>query len=296
MDIQTPATTLSQVREYIGSSILIYQNIEIILKNLLTINNITVKSNAPPPDFSTLQQPWKKQTMGMLVGAIFEKFFHILGESQPDEKDDPITEIRVTTTCGIEMNAGDRDNWLQRFSSLVDSRNNLVHHFYEIYSLDNEAAQQKTLATLKINHEDAKIIRDYLALVTKTLQEAQQAAVHFLQSDEFSKELNLTQLQDSPTMQLLGELAFKKNHWGDWLPISWAIEYLQKNGSNEYLALCKKHNCKTLGDLMRVSELFEFQTQPTKRGVRNVFRARQDLVAEALAYVAEQEQKSPQVR
>ena len=297
MDTQESATTLSQVREYMGMSVMVYQLIERLLKTLLTINHLVIPTTVPHK-FSGLHNPWQKQTMGTLVKEIFDRFIHVSSEADPEKTSPPVKEITFTTT--INITTSEHLEWQRRFSDLVVARNNLIHHFYEQHSLNDEAAQQKTLNHIKSAYSEAKVIYEYLESLCKTIQAGHQFMEQYFQSDEGISQLNLALLQNSQTMESLVEfiatlVAKKQRRWDDWIPINWAGENIQKKCPDTYKALLEKRGYKTLKECMQASELFEFETQATKRGFREVFRARQDLIAADLAEIALLEQKALQV-
>lgn len=122
-----------EVLRKIGRNIVSYQHVELLLKTFL----IAGKFSSPADNTQEIRRKQVEtvrwQTMGKLISGFLANLVNQPEDRiiEPDDPDKP--------SISVSFSFGDSDTYAElqeKFSAVVDERNKLVHHLFEIWGLD----------------------------------------------------------------------------------------------------------------------------------------------------------------
>ena len=175
-----------EVHRKIGRNLLLIQVIEAVLKRLIALNGLKVKTGGSNLDERLAAI--NKTTMGNLVGEYHDIFFAEQGGLHEDDED--VQEVQLSVRfrfASDELLAQSRKS----FSSIVDERNKLVHHFLQELNVGAkgwEDADQKLEKQYKELTNQFKHLRSVHDALRKTVKKALSEERIF--EDSQSEELN----------------------------------------------------------------------------------------------------------
>jgi hypothetical protein len=162
-------------------------------------------------------------------------------------------------------------------ASIVDDRNDLIHHLLPIFNPDSISS------CLEVDHYLDKQCEkffpefDLLHNMVESLQEGKRILAEFLTS-KAGKEFLLQSLPTkNPVVRLLVDIAAQKARSDGRIPLSIAGQIIKQHAPDEISALPEKFGSKTLKALVLATELFELCKEATVGGgIRVLFRLKSD--------------------
>jgi hypothetical protein len=275
-DLSSQERALSdEVLRKIGRNVLLFQQIEGLLKYLVTNHRVDTNycEGTTSADLVARQQKRaakvQKQMMGTLVGHYTDSILSDAGEPVLEAED--TTHIRIITTFTI---AGDSDFYESRRADMklmVDERNDLIHHFLPRWQLDSLGHLEMAVAYLDKQREKILPMLDHLQAVTRSVQEA----FTVLASDEVQCQFELLWLQGSPLVELLREVSVQKARPDGWAYLSHAGQIARIEESDAVKHLKERYGHSTLKGLLIASELFDVKDEPLSNGgFRTLYRVK----------------------
>ena len=112
---------------------LLFQQMELALKALVSTSNISGYTSELESKQTDKIESVKNQTMGQLVGQYIEN-------NNPDRNnnsDEPehLKDVHFSISCSVETDEETHKEEKELMASLVEERNNLIHHFYQPLTL-----------------------------------------------------------------------------------------------------------------------------------------------------------------
>lgn len=261
----------NEVLRMIGRNLLLFQQIEGMLKFLLANGQIRGPVSALPVLHEQRAASIQKQTMGQLAGKFVDDFMSDAGEDA--EAPELLEEAWFSFTFKTQGDNAYYEQQKSDFAAMVAKRNELIHHFLPMW---NTQSLESTLAAEQhLNRQREKVLPmfEYLKSVVTSMREGQCALAAFLESEEGKKHFELSWLQQSRLVILLGDIATQSARPDGWLPLATAGRLLQLHAAEEVLALKERYGFTTLKKLVLASELFDVQDEPTnKGGMRTIYR------------------------
>ena len=261
----------NEVLRMIGRNLLLFQQIEGMLKFLLANGQIRGPVSALPSLREQRVASIQKQTMGQLVGQFVDDFLSDVGEDTGTPE--PQQEAWFSFTFKTQGDNAFYEQKKSDFATMVAERNELVHHFLPMW---NTQSLESTLAAEQhLNRQREKVLPmfEHLKSVVNSMREGQRVLAAFLESEEGKKHFELSWLQQSRLVILLGDIATQRARPDGWLPLATAGHLLQLHAAEEVLALKERYGFTTLKKLVLASELFDVQDEPTdKGGMRTIYR------------------------
>jgi hypothetical protein len=257
-----------QLCAQVGRSVLIYQAIEKMLKQLLPL--ATIEGSIRDSKFVRAKDSpnVEFQTLGVLIGALKAQ---VLKTDELGEE----SEAEFSTRVRVLLSPEDRQKCCDALDALVDERNKMVHHFYDqgiswTSASDLRSAIETTAGALARAREQ----RAFVANLVKSLQSviAEQAA--FMESDEFVSMFELAWLRETATVKVLQSALSESRHPEGWLPVATAGHRVHANptAEDELKNAQQRYGLKSLSDFVRASGLFEMGEEAVGSGTRTVYR------------------------
>ncbi|MEO8186419.1 MAG: hypothetical protein ABI580_03540 [Burkholderiaceae bacterium] len=266
--VRTPAT--DEVMRRIGRNVVNFQLVETMLKHL----NVHSSLHGPASQLATRMDEQRaavdKKTMGELAGMMMSKVLQPQQEREtPDEIDEPWFGFRFT----VETDAQFIDQHDKEMRSLVDARNELIHHFlprwYSAVDGDSEAA----LAYLEDQMHETFRVMDRLRGWVRATDEGRKQVAEFWTSPEGQRQMTLSFLQGSSLVAMLGEIALRAARADGWAYLTTALNLIKREAPDELDALQKRYGHRNLKGVLLAAEFFDVLDEPLAGGsTRTLYR------------------------
>lgn len=269
-----------EVFQKIGRNLVNFQRIELMLKYLIANGNVAGYMS----EFNQVREKKfadiKKKTLGTLVGEFVETTFQ-----SGDASTEPTAELKepyIKFSFSVEADADFYESKKLVLKSLVDDRNDLIHHLLPRFNTESIDSCLEIRDYLDQQKERLIPEYEYLKATIEGFEEIKRMHVTFLSSDEGKKAFELSFLQQSSIVQLLLNVSVQKPRPDGWTFLSVAIQQIRQIFPGEMEQLERKYGYKTLRDLMEASEYFDIiKEELSNSGYRWVYRSKP-----ALAYAA----------
>ncbi len=253
-----------EVLRKIGLNVLLFQQIEALLKLLVTHHRIdgTVTNTAERKQQRAEQV--HKLTMGALVGQYTDNILSDAGDSIKEPE--IVDEIWMSSTFSI---TGDSDLYGSLSADLklmVQERNDLVHHFLPQWQPDSVEQMEKASSYLDQQREKVLPMFEHLKSVTTSMQDAQNMMASFLASDEGDRLCELIWLQSSPLVSLLLDVVDQNARPDGWCYLAHAGRLARIHQPDAVAKMKERYGHSTLKKLLIVTEFFDLLDEPTSNG------------------------------
>lgn len=274
-------TLKNEVLRKIGRNLMLFQQVEHMLKFLLANGVLAGHLSELKPNKEQREQQFQKQTMGQLVGNFLEKTFSRNEEvtNVPEKVTEPWFSFRHTIEC-------DSDYYEERKNSLaliVDERNDLIHHLLPKWDTHSSRSCTEIERYLDKQRENILPEFEFLKDVIKTRQEIGKEVADFLLSDEgkqcFITTPSLTSLRQSPLVAWLCDIAKQRSRADGWAILSTAAQIIHTNAPQAITDLEKRYGYKKLKAAILATAYFDVTEEPTdKGGIRVLYRIKPELI------------------
>lgn len=260
-------TVKNEVLRKIGRNVILFQQMEHLLKFILNFNHSTPISKVQE-NFAAQQESIHRKTMGQLV----EPFLSGLVTTKiiPEYIDEPW----ISFNCSMRIDATEHKQWEERLKAIVDERNQLIHHLlprWNLSSIDSSKVVEKDL-----DQQRERILPelDRLKLIFNSIREN----LAFYNSEEGKKEIDFMILSQSPLVAWLFKVGKEYARPDGWVALSKAAQIIREHIPQE-LADLPKHGYENLESILLAARYFDILEELTsKGGIRVVYRIRPGLV------------------
>ena len=252
-----------EVLKSIGRNMLLFQQMEQVLKGIISLSDIAGYQS----EFKQAQEKkteWaKKQTMGTLVK-------HYIDNNDPDKEENKEPEVLkepyISQSFYIETDQNSHNKQKAHIASLVEERNNLIHHFLPTFDYTSFDSCKK--AKDKLDKQASKIRLEIknLHVMLECILEGRKEIADFLASDEGKKQLTLNFVHRNSLTDKLLEICETESNDEGWMPLNKAINIINNNHTDELKNIKEKYGTKSLKKIMMKAELFEFKNEATPKG------------------------------
>ena len=126
---------------------------------------------------------------------------------------------------------------------------------------------------LDIQRESLLPEHDILKQYLKVLDEGRNEISAYIDSGEFMRQWNLSELRQEYVVKLLSRIIEVAKRVDGWTLVVHAGQLLHQNAPNQLKEVKNKYNCKTLEDLILKTEIFDIKNESTHKGGRRaIFR------------------------
>ena len=261
----------NKVLQKVGRNVLLFQQMEQTLKALVGTSNVSGYVSEIKSKQESKIESVKTQTMGQLVSQYVENNNPELNSDKVNEPEN-IKEPHISLSFRIET---DLDSYTKRkvlINSLVEERNNLVHHFLPTCDFTSINSCKDALNRLDEQSNRIKTEINNFRTVLTSFNNMRKDIAHFYASEEFESYLKTSFMQQSPLTNILTNLAKNTARIGGWVVLSKAVSIINLEYPNELKNIKQNHGCKKLKDMMLKTELFEFSKEQTAKGNRVLYR------------------------
>jgi hypothetical protein len=265
-----------EVFRKIGRNLLNFQKIELMLKHLITNGRMSGYISEFKANQEQRSAAVHKQTMGELVGQFVENT--LLDNQESSQIPLDLKEPYFSFSFNVNANADFYNSKRQALKSLVDDRNDLIHHLlprFNANSIENCLEIEQYL-----DQQRERLIPEYehLKSLIESLKEGKKAHADYLSSEEGIKQFELSFLQQSPLVALLLNIATQQARADGWTLLSVAGHQIRLILPEDIGQLKNNWGYKTLKEFMLASELFDLIDEPTEKGgVRVLYRPKPHL-------------------
>ena len=260
-----------EVQRKIGRNILLFQQLEYLLKYMVANTRFSGYSSELRGIISTRKEAVNKQTMGQLVGQFVENSNpqNNTISNEPDELKEP----HLSFDFRIKTDEQSHKEKKESLSRLVFERNNLVHHLLPEFNPDSSESCKKVERDLDKQADKVRVEIKNVQALAKCLSDGKKKIADYLGSEEGKKEYLLSFLRQDRLVILLAEIATQVAREDGWVLMNTAGLLVKKHAPDELALLHKGTEHKSLKSLMVKTEMFEFNEEKTKKdGIRVLYK------------------------
>ena len=261
---------VDEVLRRIGRNLLLFQQIEHLLKHLMSNARLEGTIASAPANLKERRAKLHKQTLGQLVGQFTDDVLADAGERDAPES---LSEAWFSFGFTIQTDSAFVEQHTAEMKAVVDARNDLIHHFLPRWSPASEESTQSALTYLDDQRAGALPVRDRLLGFAKSLQDAAKAHAEFISSPEGDRQFELLWLRHSRLVLLMGELASRSNRSDGWTVLDTAGQIVWREEPDELKDMAARYGHRTLKKLLHATELFDIDEEPIAGGgTRTIYR------------------------
>lgn len=253
-----------EVFRKIGRNLVNFQKIEQLLKAVILSSRMSGYVSEFQKNYQQKSNEIHSQSMGTLVKKFFEHIYS--DEHESTISDNQISEPYLSFTLSFSTDVAYIESKKEALKSLVDERNHLVHHLLlklDLLSIESCLEMGKFLDEQR---ERQKVENEHLQALLKNISETWFELSEFYASDAGIKAIELSRLQQSPVVSVLFDLSASLARPDGWTLLSHAGQRIQSILPDELANLKKRNGYKTLKEILLASELFELESESTKKG------------------------------
>lgn len=252
------------VQRKLGRCMLQLQQYERLLKAMVTHS----EWSGPPERLQAIRDEKiacaHKKTLGTLVGMLTESYLKLPDLADEPEQAEPSDQIWVSFRCQMELSEERYAETKAALKELVDLRNELVHHFlqrFDLWSVDGCIAAESYL-----DESNETIDGHYLTLRdwAKSMDEARQHMVSFMQTPEY-RDFVINGIGPDGSVHWAGSgitnclrEAETKLAQAGWTPLFEAIHWIAKTYPEQ---TPKRYGCGSWRHVIHASQQFEIRKQ-----------------------------------
>lgn len=264
-----------EVLRKIGRNLLLFQQIESLLKLLLANRRVQSTADGLTADHERRRDRVQKQMMGLLVEQYVDDILSDAGEAPPEPTES--TVLSITSTFSI---SGDREfceSQRVNMKLMVDERNDLVHHFLPRWRPDSLNRLTDAASYLDKQREKILPMLEHLKSVSESMRNAHKNMADFLASEECERHLELLFLQNSSLITLLRDIASQIRRPDGWAYLAQAGKLVRIHERDAVENMKERYGHGTLKELLVASDLFDLFDEPLPSGgFRTLYRVRQE--------------------
>ncbi len=165
-----------EVTYKVGRNLLLFQQMEVLLKYLVSHGTISAYHTQLLSKFEKRKQPVSKSTLGMNVGEF-------LSGSNPAPPPENLSEAHFEFRVDVEIEEERRS----QIEGLVEERNHLVHHF--LTDIDTVSFESWMAASNRLNLQEDKLTTaiEYLRGLAEELSRGRKALAEHMSTKEFEE-------------------------------------------------------------------------------------------------------------
>lgn len=270
-----------EVLRRIGRNLVLYQQIEFLLKALLSSTRIEGYAHEIERKIADRAASVASKPLKPLINQFIEECWSFGGQDADVGEDVNAAHYRFNFVIETDPARAESDKAV--LMALVDERNHLAHTFLKRWKPLSRESTDEALAHLDHQHAQATPVRDHLKSAFEAMVAGQKEAAERLISDIDSPQYKLAWLQQSRLVQLLAQIALTSAREDGWTLLSRAGDLLEQLAPEERERLKERYGHGALKPLLIASELFEVKDEPTGGGgSRVIYRVKPELVTERL--------------
>lgn len=260
-----PKQAVNELHRKVGRNILLYQKIELAMKDLLAKNNTSGKGVELSKIYETRLRDNKKKTLGGLTQSFINDFYKSDGKGEQDFDD-----TQPSIGLNISIKTEDVSEIEKCYQDIVSGRNFIVHNILERYEFDTVEKCAEVETYLDSEYDNAKLFLNDLLGIYDLFNEFAQK----LQSESEYIKNRIKKFTDADEISrhMASEMIQELKRDDGWVVLSKASNILREEHPELFVDM-KKYGHNSLKKVMESSYLFEFYGEETlKGGKRDLFR------------------------
>lgn len=258
------AESKARAEQLIGRNVLLFQQMEQLLKTLLPRATISISRDCDVrAEKARRHAAVEKSTLGNLVNRFIDE---ILDPNEPDPVGDA-EHVCIHATIRKRFSASeDREAIIRQFTDLVDRRNHLVHHLLAQVDVNSPASWRSIHADLE--SQQRKILSKI-----KTLQqfiEATEMSLALVAHPEFKKELTYGPMREQ-LIERLRKAARKSTDPDGWTSLREVIRMDGAATGDSLAALLKAYEIPKVSAFLEAVGGFEVRHVADPKGKSRTF-------------------------
>lgn len=268
-------TLKEEVYQKTGRNLLFFQKMESTLKYILLSCNISGYARELTKKQEANHKKIQKQTMGHLVKLCLEK--NLTEHYEVPEAPDKLDGLHISMNIAIGLDEARFQKIKQDLESVVDERNDLVHHLLSKFGSETDAEKRRLsiIQYLDKQYDDAKAKNAFLQSFVDTIQKLKKDYSNFLLSEEGDKFFNSMVLQSSPLVLTLRDVENKMARKDGWTSLHTAASLVGNSAPKELIDMKEKYGHKKLKNFILATQMFDLKEEATdKGGTRLLYRSK----------------------
>lgn len=258
----------NEVLRKIGRNVVLFQQFEVMLKLLVTHGTFSGYVR----DLEDIKKQHKtkvmKQTLGQVAGQFLENTHG--GYSETDDELPALKEKGGHLSFSFRIES-DEDYYLKtkdNLAKIVKERNDLIHNFPLNFNLDKIERLREAENYLDVQREALLPEHDKVKQYLQALDEGSKEIAKLIVSGEAERLWKLDELRQEYVVMLLGRIIEVAKRVDGWTLVVHAGQLLHQNAPDQLKEVKKKYKCKTIKDLILMTEIFDFEEESTTKGGR----------------------------
>ncbi|WP_152558899.1 OST-HTH/LOTUS domain-containing protein [Endozoicomonas numazuensis] len=265
------AESAHQLQSRIGRNVLLFQQIEHMLKGLIVYGNFSAYVSEFQEAQKKQYEKVSKHTMGQLVGQFIENTYKKPVSYLDEER--MAVENHLSFSFNIESDQAYYERQKQRMAELVAERNELIHH--SLPMCDYQSLEKLKAFCEKLDEQADKLKKEveYLNQIVERISAARKELGEFLLSEEGEKALTLLWLHNSYLVQSLVQYSRESDRADRGVHIGHAGQWLRKHHPDEVEHMKARYGHSKLESLIKATELFDLYDETIRTGgVRPLYK------------------------
>ena len=263
-DSRPDRAQIDEVLRRIGRNLLLFQEVEGMLKFLVANNEIS----GPPRSLDRLRQERADEIATKTLGQLARRYSdEVLSDGEDDAGiPENVTESWIRISYRVEQYGNALGVQDAELAAIVATRNELVHQFLPRWDPNSLAKTEAALNFLDAQREAVLVTHERLRKFIDGHM-ALRAELHaLLDSEEGKRRFELAYLRASRIVALLDEIAKEVGGESGWVPLATAGRLLRECAPDEMAALKERFGYTTLKGLTLATGIFDVREEPTPSG------------------------------
>jgi hypothetical protein len=266
----------NEVLRKIGRNVVLFQQIERMLKFLLTNGKHSGYVSELKKNQERRAATFHKKSMGIAVEQFLESTF--TGSKESTSMPEDLKEVWISFNLQIESDDIHYEERKKALASLVDDRNELIHHLLPKWNFNSFESGKEIEYYLDQQREKILPEFEYLKALINTFFNTLKDYSDFITSEEGWKQIELSRLRQSNLVAWLFNIAEQMARSDGWMILTTAEQYIHQHAPEEVVGLKKSYGYKSLRDVILATEFCDVNEEQTnKGGIRVLYRIKPDL-------------------
>jgi hypothetical protein len=259
-----------EVLRKIGRNVVIFQQIENMLKIILAHSQINGFASELESNIQARIVKFKGQTMGGLASQFVDE---VLTDSAPQKKEpEKIEEPWFSFKFSIAAESNFYENQISNLEMVTKARNELIHHFLPMWQPDSPDVLNQACMYLDAQRTQSLPLHEQLRSFVQSMIDGSQKFAEFVarEGDKFS---DIFWLQNSELVIFLRDLASKKSNLAGWIYLAGVGSMVKQKFPEDFENLELRYGYSNLKNILIACELFEIEDEAMSTGtVRTRYR------------------------
>ena len=259
-----------EVLRKIGRNVVMFQQIELMLKNILAGSQISGFASQLETNKQLRQEKFKGQTMGGLITQFADEVLTDVVPPATEPKE--ITEPWVSYRHQVSVESDSYGAFKSDMLKITSARNELIHHFLPRWQPNSPDVLNQACVYLDEQHAQVLPLHEKLKSMLQSMVSSSQVFSDFMDG-EGGEWLELQWLQTCELVTCLRDLASKKSKSTDWVCLAGANSLAKQKFPEEFENLEKRYGHSNLKRILIACKLFEVEDEPMSDGdIRTRYR------------------------